>query len=517
MKVLLINPPWPGKGYGTRSQNRIIKHRADKFLQYPLFLSYAASNLRQNGHDVYWIDSVIQEIDLNETLRNIEKIDPEVMLLETTTPSILADFEFMRRVKEKSPNLFLIAAGQHVSALPVQSLQECEAIDVVVKGEFDPWIPEILENKDDLTNVLGIAYRSKGEVFDNGPGRWEKDLDRLPFPARDVIPIKDYGEAWYNVRPFTTIQTTRGCPQACTFCISNNVMEGKVWRMRSIPNVIAELNELIDVYGIKEINIDDPTFTIRPERVIEFCKALHRNDIKLIWTANARFDNLTRNVELGEEMLKWMRKTGCKMLRFGVEASTPEVLKAIRKNLTLDQIRQGVKMVKKHRILCLCGFMFGFWSDSKESIQANLDFVKEINPDVMQTSIALPFPGTPLYEEAKLQGKLKAKKWSDWDMTHGVLMEMEDKTNKEYVEGILARMYNEFYFRPRFYWQTLKTIRRFSDVPRLYRSLRTLIATQNFYSEDLEYGVEVKDIKHKGKENIGIEAENRQELAVAEN
>lgn len=487
MRILLINPPWPGKGFGTRSQNRIIKHRVDKFLQYPLFMSYAVSNLREHGHDVKWIDSVIEEIDLKETMSRIEKINPEVVMMETTTPSILADFEFMDKVKEKFPDTFMIAVGQHVSAMPTESLKECKAIDVVVKGEFDPWIPEILENKDNLSNVEGIAYRKEGEIYDNGKGRWEKDLDKLPYPARDIIPIKDYGEAWYNVRPFTTVQTTRGCPQACTFCISNNVMEGKLWRQRSIPNIMEELKELTTKYGVKEINIDDPTFTIKPKRVIEFCKALKENKIKLIWTANARFDNITRNVELGEEMLSWMRKTGCKMLRFGVEASTPEVLSAIKKNLDLDQIRLGVKLTKKHKILCLCGFMFGFWSDSKESIQANLDFVKEINPDVMQTSIALPFPGTPLYDEAKKMGKLTAKKWSDFDMTHGALMETKDM-DKKYLEGILKKMYNDFYFRPSFYWQTLRSIRRFSDIPRLYRSLKTLRMTSAFYSTDLEYG-----------------------------
>ncbi|MBI4739541.1 radical SAM protein [Candidatus Woesearchaeota archaeon] len=487
MKCLLINPPWPGKGYGTRSQNRIIKHRADKFLQYPLFMSYAASNLRENGHDVTWYDAVIKEVGLEETLKWMRPLQFDMIMMETTTPSILADFDFMRKVKGQFPNIFLIAVGQHVTAMPVQSLQECAAIDVVIKGEFDPWVSEVLANKADLSKVSGIAFRKGAEVFDGGPVRWEKDLDKLPFPARDIVPINDYGEAWYNVRPFTTVQTTRGCPQSCTFCISNNVMEGRMWRTRSIPNVIAEIKELVEFYCVKEINIDDPTFTIRPERAIEFCKALHESDIKLLWTANARFDTITRDQELGHEMLEWMCKSGCKMLRFGVEASTPEVLKAIKKNLTLDQIREGVKMVKKHKILCLCGFMFGFWSDSKESIQANLDFVKEIKPDVMQTSIALPFPGTPLYEEAKAMGKLNAKQWSDFDMTHGVLMQTVDM-DKEYLEGILKKMYSDFYFRPSFYWQTLRNIRRWSDIPRLYRSLKTLIATQEFYSEDIEKG-----------------------------
>lgn len=493
MKCLLINPPWPGKGFGTRSQNRIIKHRADKFLQYPLFMSYAASNLRKQGYDVTWYDAVIKEVNLVQTLDWMQSRQFDMIMMETTTPSILADFEFMKKVKEKFPGIFLIAVGQHVTAMPVQSLQECAAIDVVIKGEFDPWVPEVLEKKDDLSGVPGIAFRKGAETFDNSPGRWEKELDKLPFPARDIIPINDYGEAWYNVRPFTTVQTTRGCPQSCTFCISNNVMEGKMWRTRSIPNVIAELKELVEVYGVKEINIDDPTFTIRPERAIEFCKALDESCIKLLWTANARFDSLTRNPELGHEMLEWMRKTGCKMLRFGVEGSSPEVLKAIKKNLQLDQIREGVKMVKQHKILCLCGFMFGFWSDSKESIQANLDFVKEINPDVMQTSIALPFPGTPLYEEAKAMGKLHAKQWSDFDMTHGVLMQTVDMDG-EYLEGILKQMYSEFYFRPSFYWQTLRNIRRWSDIPRLYRSLKTLIATADFYSKDLDKG-EIVDTK----------------------
>ena len=268
--------------------------------------------------------------------------------------------------------------------------------------------------------------------------------------------------------------TSRGCPYGCTFCISSHVMEGMKWRTRSINNVIDEIKYVIDKYGVKEINIDDPTFTISKERVIEFCNALIKNKIRILWTCNGRVDNVD------DEMLKIMRKAGCKMIRYGIESASPKVLASIRKGITIEQMKKAFRLTQKHGILALGGFMFGFLTDTKETIEATIQLAKELKPDLIQASLAMAYPGTKLYEEAKNQGKIIAKNWTDYDMTHGPVIATEDSIYKE-LDNILSRMYREFYFRPSFFIQTLLNIRRFSDITRICRTFITLVRTTLFY------------------------------------
>lgn len=171
----------------------------------------------------------------------------------------------------------------------------------------------------------------------------------MPFPDRDTIQLDWYGEAWYNKRPFMNIMTSRGCPYQCTFCVYPNIIEGHKWRKRSVDNVIAELKYVVEKYGVKEINIDDPTFNISKERVIEFCKKLRANKLNLLWTCNARVDNID------EEMLREMKKSGCKMIRYGVESGSMEVLNKMKKGITIEQIKRAFKLTKKQGILALGG------------------------------------------------------------------------------------------------------------------------------------------------------------------
>lgn len=472
MKVLIVNPPWPGKGFGTRSQNRIIKHRADKFLQFPLLLAYACSQLKRAGHEVYFIDSVIDELGMEETLSRIGEISPDAVLIETTTPSIEYDFDFLRKIKTRER--LIIAVGQHVTALPRESLEECKAIDVIIKGEFDPIVAPVLENTQNLSKVKGIAYRKDGKIFDNGPAVWCHNLDELPFPDRETIPFDRYGESWYNLRPFANILTTRGCPYGCTYCISPHVMEGLKWRQRSIGNVMEELKILTKEYCVREINIDDATFTLDKKRVIEFCRALKENNIKLLWTANGRVDNVD------EEMLEEMKKAGCKMIRYGVESGDPGVLKKMKKNIKIEKVKYAFDITRKHKILALGGFMFGFPYDTKDSIETTIKVAREIKPDLIQCSIVLPYPGTALYKEAESEGKIIAKSWKEFDMTYGPVVKMKDVSREE-LDGIVQRMYKEFYFRPSFAIQTIFNIRRLSDIPRNLRAFLTLVRTMNIY------------------------------------
>jgi len=469
MRVLIINPPWPGKGFGTRSQNRIIKHRSDKYLQYPIFLSYSASQLEAEGHAVAYIDSVIQDLDLNQTVAEVKKKDPEVIFMETTTPSIEADYDNLAALKNAT-GAKVIVGGPHATHFYKEVLEECPAVDIVIRHEFDTKISGVVSNLDDLKKVKGICFRDNGVVADNGDGDMARDLDKIPFPDRDVIPWHWYVEAWYSRQPFMNLMTSRGCPYRCTFCLWPQSMYGHGQRFRSLDNVLAEIRYLVERYRVKEINVDDGTFTTNKERVIEFCQRLRSEKMGIIWTCNGRVDNVD------DEMLVEMKESGCKMIRLGVESGSQEVLDKIKKGLTLKQIEDGVRLVKKHGIQALGGFMFGFPYDTRETVEQTIHFAKKLSPDQVQFSIAMCYPGTSLYEYAKENELLLAKSFREFDMTHGPVVKTKDMDREE-LEHILARAYREFYFRPKYVFQTLLHLKDFDEVKRVFRSVKSLAKT----------------------------------------
>lgn len=469
MRVLIINPPWPGKGYGTRSQNRIIKHRSDKFLQYPIFLGYSAAQLKQAGHDVYYIDSVIQDFDLEETLIRVKDKTPDAIFMETTTPSIEADYKNLVALKEAT-GAVIIVGGPHATYFHKQVFVECEAIDVVIRHEFDTKIAGVVSNLNDLSQITGISYRHNETIVDNGDGEVEQDLSRLPFPDRETVPWNWYVEAWYTRQPFMNMMTSRGCPFHCAFCLWPQAMYGHRQRFRNLDNVFAEIHHLVDSYGLKEINIDDGTFTTNKKRVIEFCQRLRDEKIDIIWTCNGRVDTID------DEILAEMKASGCRMIRVGVESGSQDVLDKIKKGLTLEQIENGIQRIKKHGIQALGGFMFGFPYDTRKTVEQTIAFAKKVSPDQVQFSINMSYPGTSLYEYAIENNLLLAEKFAEFDMTHGPVVKTMDMERDE-LEHILARAYKEFYFRPAYIVQTLGHLNNIDEWRRVFRSFKSLMKT----------------------------------------
>ena len=233
---------------------------------------------------------------------------------------------------------------------------------------------------------------------------------------------------------------------------------------------------LVKRYGVRELNIDDGTFTTRRERVLEFCRRLHKEDYDLIWTCNGRVDNLD------DEMLGEMRRAGCKLIRLGVESGSQEVLNRIQKGLTLKQIEVGVRRVKKSGIQALGGFMFGFPYDTRESVEQTIAFAKRLSPDQVQFSINMCYPGTSLYEYAKENDLVLAKSFKEFDMTYGPVVKTLDMERGD-LEHILARAYKEFYFRPQFVLQTLKHMKNRDEIKRAFRSLKSLVNTIRLHKE----------------------------------
>ncbi|MBF0120503.1 MAG: radical SAM protein [Desulfobacterales bacterium] len=469
MNVLIINPPWPGKGFGTRSQNRIIKHRSDKYLQYPVFLAYSAAQLKDAGHKVCYIDSVIQELNVDKTLSLAKENNPDVIFMETTTPSIEADYISLEKLKDAT-DAIIIVGGPHATYFHKQVLIDCPSIDIVIRHEFDTKIASVVSNIHNLSDIKGITFRKNNELVDNFDGTVAENLDNIPFPDRVTIPWHWYKEAWYSRLPFMNMMTSRGCPYHCAFCLWPQTMYGHKQRFRSLENVFNELHHLRDKYKVKEINIDDDTFTTNKNRVIDFCQRLRKENFNIIWTCNGRVDNVD------DEMLAEMKASGCKMIRLGIESGSQEVLDKINKGLTLKKIEEGVKSVKKHGIQALGGFMFGFPYDSKNSINKTIQFAKKLSPDQVQFSIPMCYPGTSLYEYARDNNLLLAKNFKEFDMTHGPVVKTIDMERDE-LSHILAKAYKEFYFRPKFILQTLIHLRDIDEIKRVLRSLKSLVKT----------------------------------------
>nr|MBC8363136.1 radical SAM protein [Candidatus Desulfatibia profunda] len=190
----------------------------------------------------------------------------------------------------------------------------------------------------------------------------------------------------------------------------------------------------------------------------------------LIWTCNGRVDNLD------DEVLAEMKASGCKMIRLGVESGSQDVLDKIRKGLTLRQIEDGFRLVKKHGIQALGGFMFGFPFDSRKTIEETISFAKRLSPDQVQFSINMCYPGTSLYDYALDKNLLLAKSFKEFDMTHGPVVKTLDMEREE-LGHILSRAYKEFYFRPKFIFQTLRHMKDVDEIRRVFRSLKSLIKT----------------------------------------
>jgi radical SAM superfamily enzyme YgiQ (UPF0313 family) len=425
--------------------------------------------LKHAGHDVVYIDSVIQDLDMAQTLLEVKRVSPDVIFMETTTPSIEADYKSLLQYKDGTGSK-IIVGGPHATYFHREVLIGCRAIDVVIRHEFDTKITGVVSNISDLSKINGITYREGDRIVDNGEGEVCDDLDSLPFPDRDTIPWEWYLEAWYSRQPFMNMMTSRGCPYHCAFCLWPQSMYGHKQRFRSIDNVLSEIKHLRDMYGLKEINVDDGTFTTRKERVMEFCERIQGERLNIIWTCNGRVDNLD------EEMLIEMKKAGCKMIRLGVESGSQEVLDKIKKGLTLQQIEDGVKLVKKHGIQALGGFMFGFPYDTKETIEETIEFAKKLSPDQVQFSINMCYPGTSLYEYAKDNDLLLAKSFKEFDMTYGPVVKTVDMDRDE-LKPILSRAYREFYFRPSFILQTLMNMGNMDEIKRVLRSLKSLVKT----------------------------------------
>jgi radical SAM superfamily enzyme YgiQ (UPF0313 family) len=435
MKICLISPPY----------NSAVKSVVGVSSP-PLGLAYIASMLRQS-HEVKIVDSNILNYTIRDVERELRSFNPDVVGITSVTPSIYEAYKVAETAKKVREDCKVVLGGPHATFMPRQTMEECKYIDIIVKGEGEETTRELIENIEKgapLSEVKGITFREKNEIIDTEPKLFIKNIDNIPFPSRDLLPIHLYK---FNGVKYTTMLTSRGCPFKCSFCSSSRLFGG-YWRGRSPENVLEEMKTVYEEYGIRNIEFIDDTFTLNQERAEKICDEIIKQGWDISWGASSRADTLSRR--LAEKM----KKAGCWIIYLGIESGSQKILDAIGKRITLEQVKKAVKILKDAGIQVLGSFIIGFLQDTKETIKETIKFAKSLSLDYAQFSILTPYPGTPIFDYAKKHGMLLTEDWSKYTGIEPVI-KIEGVSERE-IKALFQKAYITFYLRPRIIMRWLK-------------------------------------------------------------
>jgi radical SAM superfamily enzyme YgiQ (UPF0313 family) len=423
----------------------------------PLGIGYIAAVLEKEGYRVKVLDLLIEKKSDEEILAVIKDFLPQVVGFTAVTPTVNSAFKLAAIVKKYDGEIITIIGGPHATALPEESLNN--NMDYVVYGEGEETIVDLLANIDKPGNVKSILYRSDGKVMKTAVRPLIQNLDMLPYPARHLFPpVKSYRgqEALGSANPAGSIITSRGCPFSCKFCFK--AVFGNRFRARSAESVLDEWEMLEKKYHVKEVAIVDDSFTTDINRVHAICDGIIKRGIKTRWTC----PNGIR-VDLGDyEMLAKMKKSGCYRVALGIESGSQRILDSIGKNITLERIEETVKNCRRAGIRTMGFFMLGNIGETRESMEATISFAKKIRVDYAQFLIAMPYPGSGLYDEISKKGRIFMKDWDQYgvydgtasfecgEVTPGLLALMEQKARRNFYlspDYILRQLLNPETYR----------------------------------------------------------------------
>ncbi len=381
------------------------------------------------------------------------------MGLTATTPAIYDAYEVARMVKGINPDCRVVIGGPHVSFTARQTLRECKAMDAVIMREGEITFRELVQAWDrglPLKRTAGLAFRCNGGIAKNPARPFIKNLDTLPFPAWEKLPMEKYN---MNGRRFGMVMTSRGCPYDCIFCSSSQLC-GKIWRARSPENVVSELKLLYDS-GIKEIEFMDDTFTLNNKRAEGICDAIIREGLDITWTCSSRVNTINKG------LAKKLKRAGCHTVYFGIESGSQEILDMIGKGISLEQSRKAVRIARDTGLSTLGSFILGLPGETLKSISRTVRFAKGLGLGFAQFTTATPYPGTKLYTWAKSRGLLKTVGWSDFTTLRPV-MEVPGLSLNQ-LKRSLTRAYLSFYLKPSFFLNQIKA-RNFLLMKNMFRT-----------------------------------------------
>jgi len=443
-------------------------------IYYPIWLAYAAGVLEKEGFKIKLIDAPARGYNLKEVLDSVKDFSPDIVVSDTSTPSIHNDIKVAEAIKDAISS-FIVLVGTHVSALPIETMKISEKIDAVAVHEYDYTVLELakkLESGKSLRKVKGLIFREKRKIIQNTIRPFITNLDELPFISnvyKKHLNIEDYFYA-ANLHPVVTILSGRGCIFHCSFCVWPQVLSGHKYRFRSVKNVVDELEYIKNEFpNVREIFFEDDTLTVNTKRCQGISKEIIRRKLDITWACNSRAD-------VDFKTLKLMKKSGCRLLCVGYESGSQQILNKIHKGTSLEKISEFARNTKKAGIMVHGCFILGLPYDTKKTIRETIEFAKELDPDSAQFYPVMVYPGTEAYEWAKRNRFLVTEDFTKWltpEGWHNTMVSRPDLTNRELVE-LCDRARMEFYLRPKYFWKRLNLIiRNWEEAKRTFKSGKT--------------------------------------------
>ncbi len=466
MKVLILSP-------ATRGVRNVVRdfmygcwcggRRIGGMQMPPLNLLYVATVLQREGHDVELVDA---SVDYDAYERVVARSrDYGALVILTSTNSFRLDISACREMKRINPALRTILFGSHPTFMPEHCLAEAP-VDVIVRREPEFIVRDLVNAFDrggDWRAVRGIGYRDDGRTVLNPNYPFIRDMDELPIPDRSLLPEGiDYFNPVVKRMPYTTMQTSRGCPARCNFCTVPTFFGRRV-RVRSAEKVVEEFRTLASL-GYREVFIRDETFTVYRQRNAEICHRLVEERSPLTWICNARVDMIDA------EQIALMKYAGCHLIKFGVESGDQRILDNIDKGITVEQTVAAFEACRRAGVDTHAHVMLGATGETRESIGRTIEFVRRLEPSTASFGIFTPYPGTAVFRNlARDHPEITDGSDATMQRLHvtGFYNQYFTELPNDELERAVRTAYRRFYFRPRYLLRRLRGIDSYDELMRL--------------------------------------------------
>jgi len=471
MKISISYPPLASeKGTPLLTQNRQFQWFTNPTYIYPMVPSYAASLLKSKGYDVMWDDAISAELSYEQWRARIKNAMPDVVAIESKTPVIKRHWKIVDEIKELLPKAKVVLMGDHVTALPEESVRACDVDYVIAGGDFDFILADLADyvsgSRKDLPG--GIWFKDGGEVKNSGPASLEHDLNKLPYIDRELTKWQNYAYKNGNFKytPGTYVMAGRDCWWGrCAFCSWTTLYPGKNYRTVSVDRHLDEIERLVKDYGVREIFDDSGCFP-RGEWLDEFCRGVVARGLhkKVVLGCNMRVG------ELSMDQWKAMKAANFRFILIGLESMSQATLDRLVKGVKVERIEETLRMVKKAGLSPHITTMVGYPWETMEDAKKTVGFAKSLFSqgvlDTLQATIVVPYPGTPLFDDAKKNGWLLTEDWDDYDMRQSVWKSPVSNAD-------VLKFKDELYkaaLTPGFILRKVASIRSLDDVKFFYRA-----------------------------------------------
>ncbi|GAB4279829.1 MAG: hopanoid biosynthesis associated radical SAM protein HpnJ [Candidatus Rifleibacteriota bacterium] len=471
-RVTLINPPFI-EGFSRGQRSPAVTRSGT--LYYPMWLAYAAAHAHRVGAEVLLVDAIARKINFEDSLRIIATFRPEIVVVETSTPSIESDLKFAETLAASMPDANVAVCGTHVSALPEDVFLKAPSVKAVIIGEYEIPLEELIKAVADrrpFDNLEGV-YTRKTRI--KSRSRYFDDLDARPFVSeiyKRFLPV----EAYFNPNshyPMVAVFTGRGCPFRCSFCVFPQTLTGHQYRKRSVDSIIEEFAFIEEnLPKVRGVFIEDDTFTADPERVREFCEKFVEKGFRLSWSANSRAD-------VPRELLEIMKKSGLRALCTGFETGSQQLLNNIGKGIKLDTMRQFAQNAEAAGVKVHGCFIYGLPGETRKTMIETLNFALSLPLDTAQFYPLMVYPGTRAYQQADKLGLITAENFRNWisqeDGTHNCVIRTCDCSSEEIVQ-FCNYSRRKFYLRKSWLARTFAgVVRNSEERQRVLKSAKTFL------------------------------------------